>query len=431
VKILFLNPAPALGGAERSLLDLMASLRRAAPSIELHLATPEPGPLTAQAERLGVAVSLLPMPAAVRRMGDSALRGRGRGRAALALLVPGIPAAWAGWGYGHRLRRLVEEVRPDVVHSNGIKCHLLTRLARLRDTAVVWHVHDFLGGRPLMARGLRWAAGAASGAVAVSRAVAEDARGVLGSVPVAVVANGIDTERFAPDPGDGARLDRLAGPLAVGPEDVRVGLVGTFARWRGQDVFLRAAERVGALVPGRAVRFYVVGGPIYQTRGSPRSEDELRRQGAGLLAAGRLGFVGFQEESAAVYRSLDVVMQASTQPEPFGLTIAEALACGSAVLVARAGGAAELFTPDHEAVGVPPGDADALARAIAELVADADRRRRPGKQARATAVERFRRERLGPEVLAAYRRFGVGAPVASGSAREPVCARPRNIIDFQ
>jgi glycosyltransferase involved in cell wall biosynthesis len=246
--------------------------------------------------------------------------------------------------------------------------------------------------------------------------VAEDARGVLGPVPVAVVANGVDTERFAPGPGDGSRLDRLAGLPAAGPEVVRVGLVATYARWKGQEVFLRAAERVGALVPARAVRFYVVGGPIYHTRGSQWSEDELRRHATRLLAAGQLGFAGFQEDTAAVYRALDIVVHASTQPEPFGLTIAEAMACGRAVIAARAGGAAELFTPDHDAVGVPPGDAEALARAIAELAADPDRRWRLGEQARATAVERFRRERLGPEVLAAYRRFGVRVPAATDAA---------------
>jgi glycosyltransferase involved in cell wall biosynthesis len=429
VKILFLNPVGTVGGAERVLLDLIASLRAAVPSAELHLVTAAAGPLVEAGRALGAATQVLPLPASVGALGDSGL-GLGQGRAALAAAGRAPAAAWAAWRYGGRLRRLVEDLRPDVVHSNGIKCHLLTRLARLRGTPVVWHVHDFLGRRPLMARGLRWASGAAAGAVAISRAVAEDARTVLRSVPVAVVANGIDTGRFTPGPGDGARLDRLAGLPAAGPEVVRVGLVATFARWKGQEVFLRAAERVGDLVAGRAVRFYVVGGPIYQTRGSQWSEDELRRQGAGLLAAGRLGFAGFQDETAAVYRALDVVVHASTQPEPFGLTIAEAMACGRAVIVARAGGAAELFTPGHDAVGVPPGDAEALARAIAELVGDPDRRQRLGEQARASAVERFRREHLGPEVLAAYRRFGVRAAAVPGAPAEAVRAGPRSAIQL-
>ena len=189
---------------------------------------------------------------------------------------------------------------------------------------------------------------------------------------------------------------------------LRVGLVATYARWKGQDVFLQAARRVAAALPGREVRFYLVGGPIYQTHGSQWSDDELRRQGADLLAGSRLGFVGFRHDLPEVYRALDIVVHASTQPEPFGLTIVEAMACGRAVIVARDGGAAELFTPGQDALGVPPGQDGALAAAIIDLVNDPAKRQRLGASARTTAVERFRRDRLGPAVLDAYRSFGVG-----------------------
>src|SRR5262249_14978265 len=69
------------------------------------------------------------------------------------------------------------------------------------------------------------------------------------------------------------------------------------------------------------------------------------------------GLVPFQEDTAAVYRALDVVVHASTQPEPFGLTIAEAMSCSRPVVVARAGGAAGLFSRGPHALGGPPRDA--------------------------------------------------------------------------
>jgi len=75
----------------------------------------------------------------------------------------------------------------------------------------------------------------------------------------------------------------------------------------------------------------------------------------------RVGFVPFQDNPADVYRALDIVVHASTKPEPFGRTIVEAMACGKPVIAAQTGGAAELFTHDHDAVGVPPGDPAALA----------------------------------------------------------------------
>ncbi len=418
MKILFLNPVGTIGGAERVLLDLIASLRTVAPSVEIHVLAAGDGPLIDAAAGLGAATTVLPLPASTAGLGDSALSGD-RVPALLGLLSRVPAAVWAGWRYAHRLRRRVEKIRPDIVHSNGIKFHLLTRVARLRATPIVWHLHDFIGRRALMARGLRWAARAASGAIAVSHAVARDAGRLFPALPVAVVLNAIDTDRFVPGPGDGAELDRLASLPAAESAVVRVGLAATFARWKGQDVFLRAARRVVAELPGGQVRFYIIGGPIYQTRGSQWSEEELRLLAAGLLVAGRLGLVGFRPDMPDVYRALDIVVHASTQPEPFGLTIAEAMACGRAVIVARAGGAAELFTPDHDAVGVPPGDADALTRAIVDLVNDPAKRRRLGDSARTSAVDRFRRDRLGPQVLDAYRRFGIAFPATCTADQAP------------
>jgi len=65
----------------------------------------------------------------------------------------------------------------------------------------------------------------------------------------------------------------------------------------------------------------------------------------------RVGFVPFQDNPADVYRALDIVVHASTKPEPFGRTIVEAMACGKPVIAAQTGGAAELFTHDHRRRG--------------------------------------------------------------------------------
>jgi len=81
------------------------------------------------------------------------------------------------------------------------------------------------------------------------------------------------------------------------------------------------------------------------------------------------------------------------------------MACGRPVVAARGGGAAELFTHGLDALGFVPGDSGSLATAIGSLTDDPERRARIGDRARRTAIERFSRKRLGPDVLAAYRRF--------------------------
>ncbi len=304
--------------------------------------------------------------------------------------------------YALRLRRCLAELAPDLVHSNGLKMHLFTRFARPPRTPIVWHVHDFYGLRPVVSRIIRRFRHGVVAAVAISQAVADDVRRVLPGLPVEVILNAIDTNHFRPGEADGEWLDRLAGfpPAPLGT--IRVGLVGTFARWKGHGVFLEAAARLATKLESPPVRFYVVGGPIYLTA-AQFSLEELNRRAVDLGLAGRLGFVGLVPEVANAYRALDVVVHASTQPEPFGLTVAEAMACGRAVIVSSAGGAAELFTPEHDALGVPPGDIGALADALQRLVTDAELRRRLGENARQTAVRRFALERFGIQLSSLYR----------------------------
>jgi glycosyltransferase involved in cell wall biosynthesis len=151
------------------------------------------------------------------------------------------------------------------------------------------------------------------------------------------------------------------------------------------------------------VRAYVVGGALYETADSQRSTGELRETARRLGLEGRVGFTGYVEDSAAAMRALDVVVHASTEPEPFGLVIVEAMACGRAVIASEAGGAAELFSSGVDALGHAPGDAAGLARRIEELAADGGLRARLGAQGRASAEKRFDRARLATELVPIYR----------------------------
>src|SRR5262249_25379291 len=117
---------------------------------------------------------------------------------------------------------------------------------------------------------------------------------------------------------------------------------------------------------------------------------------------GRVGFVGHQDDPVSVFRALDVVVHASTRPEPFGRVITEAMACGRAVIATPHGGAAELFEPEVSALSCPPGDADALAAGIPRLVADGQLRQRLGVSGRQTASDRFDRSRLAEEWSSVY-----------------------------
>jgi glycosyltransferase involved in cell wall biosynthesis len=407
--ITFLDPVGTLGGAERSLLDLVASLRLAAPALRVALVVGADGPLTAEAERLGVVVRVLPLPERLARTGEQGLAGGSGSLLRLAKAAPSLVAASVELaGYAGRLSRTLKELNPSVVHSNGVKMHLLSALLPLQGTPVVWHLRDFIGERAIMARVLRGVAWRPSALLAISRSVKEDAARALARSDATVVYNAIDTNRFAPE-GERADLDALAKLPRARPDSIplRIGLVATYARWKGQALFLEAAAHVArALGPDR-VRFYVIGGRAYATEDSQYSEDELKTEIARHRLEGLAGLVPFQSDPAGAYRALDIVVHASTRAEPFGRTIVEGMSCARPVVVAREGGAAELATEDVDAVTVAPRDARALSDALIALARDPARRGRLGAAARVTATRRFARERLGPEVLDAYRRAGM------------------------
>jgi glycosyltransferase involved in cell wall biosynthesis len=411
MRILYLSPVGGLGGAERVLLNVLASLRQVNPAAELHLLALAPGPLLELAGQAGAQVTCLPLPRELQGLGDTRLRGHGAGRKLLSLAGQAFAAAPAAGAYVRRLRRRIDALAPALVHSNGIKSHLLLRLAGVPRTPVLWHVHDFYTERPLVRRLVPWAGKGLRGLLAVSEAVSRDVGGLLPAAPRWVVHNTADVAQFAPAEPDGPGLDALAGLPPAAPGVVRVGLVATYARWKGHEVFLRAAARVLARRPPAPLRFYVIGSPVYQTEGSQYSEAELRELACSLQIDAQLGFVPFQADPIPAYRALDVVVHASTRPEPFGLTIVEAMACQKAVIAVQAGGAAELFRPGHDALGIPPGDAEALADAVSCLAGDPSRRRTLGENARRTAVGRFGQGRLGSQIWDVYRAvWGAAGP---------------------
>lgn len=384
-----------MGGAERSLLDFMASLRAAEPRVALELIAGADGALLDQARALGVQARALPYPRALARLGDaggqSSLLGT-LGRASIS--APAVAL------YTMRLRRALAAAAPDLIHTNGFKMHVLGVWAAPRNVPVLWHVHDYVSSRPLMARLMRAHAGRCAAAVTNSRSVADDVRAACGArLRVFPIHNAVDLRRFSPE-GPALDLDRMAGLAPPIRPVVRIGLVATMAQWKGHEVFLRALQMLAADPP---VRGYVIGGALYETEGSQADLTELRRLAGRLGLDGRVGFTGFVDDAAAAMRALDVVVHASTQPEPFGLVIAEAMACGRAVVMSRGGGAAEIVTPGEDALVHEAGCVPALAERMAELVRDPALRAALGARAARAARRRFARERLADELMPIYR----------------------------
>lgn len=205
----------------------------------------------------------------------------------------------------------------------------------------------------------------------------------LGRLPwrrarVALVPNGI---ALGAPPGPRDRLEARR-RLALGQDDLAVGVVARLWPVKGVDVLLHALALLAPRLP--RLRCLVFGdGPE-----APR----LERLAAGLGVAGRLTFAGHRTDVRELLPALDVACLPSLS-EAYPLAAMEAMAAAVPVVASACGGLPELVSSGRDGLLVPPGDARALAAAIAGLLADPALRGRMGAAGRTRAERAFGVER--------------------------------------
>ena len=397
MRILFLNPVGTLGGAERSLLELLAILSEERPQWKIVLITGDEGPLVQAAMEQGIKVEVLPLPGGIKSFGDSGIFGAG-GVWRLAAMGLSFPGIFLGlWAYILTLRRHINQFKPDVIHSNGFKFHVILGLFGKVIPKTIWHARDFVFPRKIVGKILRNVCQEPDVVVANSRAVALDWDKCIPGVAKKVVYNSVSI----PDLDVGAETtSSLYGPNPSCA--LRVGLVASYAKWKGHQVFLKAVRILATHFPSSDVQFFVVGGPLYSTGGSQWTRIQLENLAGILGVSERVVFLPHQTDIDAVYRGLNVVVHASTKPEPFGRTIVEGMAYEKAIVATLDGGVREVVDDGDNALTCCPGDPEDLARKIAMVLADHGLRARLGVAGRQKVIGHFSRAALKGSVVGLY-----------------------------
>lgn len=371
-----------LGGAERSLLELLRALAR---ELRFTLILPEEGPLVPCAAAAGARVRVLRWPDALQALGERARRPDPvrllRAGASVPLLV-------------HGLRRLLREIQPDLLVTNGIKAHVIgAAAARRGELPLVWYCRESVTGRRLSARLLRLLGGRVSGAIAISRFVGDELADLLpNNVPVSVIYNIVDTTTFRqglPLPAD---LEKRAG-------EIWFGVVGALTPLKGQDLFLEAAERVARVLPG--ARFLLVGSNLYKTEATLEFPECLRRQAEQLGLADRVRFLGEREDVASIVANLDVLVQPNRGPEGLGRAVLEAMACAVPVIAVNRFGPVELVCDGKTGFLTEWMDVASLAEKMIRLGSERGLRARLGQGGRQRVLDEF----AGARAAAAFRIF--------------------------
>ncbi len=206
---------------------------------------------------------------------------------------------------------------------------------------------------------------------------------------LAVIPNGIDTERFRPDP-EARAATRAAWGIAE--NTALIGLVGRLDPMKDHDTFLRAAARFSRV--RSEARFVCLGG------GAAAYRARLRAHAHELSIADKINWLEPREDMPRVYPALDVLASSSAYGEGFSNVIGEAMACGVPCAVTDVGDSAWIVGDTGRVV--PAGDPDALAAAWADLLERSPEQRAAlAVRARTRVVENFGVEALLRDTLAA------------------------------
>jgi glycosyltransferase involved in cell wall biosynthesis len=340
-RVLFVAHTSQLGGAELVLLDVARTIA-ARSTIWLF----EDGPLRTRLESAGLRTILSKRP--------NNLRGIRRDQSLLHALPSFGDMASIAMGIAETARQ------HDIVYANSQKAFVLASFAaRLVRRPLIWHLHDILSPTHF-GRGQRrlttFLANRFATRVIVPSAAAASAFAEAGGSreKLTIVANGVTFEDTPTNPRDRAEVRAMLGLT----EDFTFGVFSRLAPWKGQHVALEALRR---LERGYCV---IAGDALF---GEDGYAAHLRQVAVQLGVSDRVRFLGHRNDVPRLMRGVDAVVHPSVQPEPFGRTIVEAMLCRTPVVGADAGAVSEILDGGTAGLLVPPGDPQALARALESL----------------------------------------------------------------
>jgi glycosyltransferase involved in cell wall biosynthesis len=365
--ILYLNPSSELGGAEKSLLDLLGDLNKE----KYHpiISCPSQGKFLEELRKIGVEIKIIPYH---RRILDLSRNGSGLHLFTFPLffwwLTPTVLA----------LKNLIKDKGVHLIVTNGIKCHFIgTVLSLITKKPLIWHVRDLIETgwlrRILRLMGRVFPDKIITNSRAVGGIFSENGR-------KETVYNGIDLSLFAPALGG----EKARSMLNIGKETKLIGTIGHLAPLKG---FEELIEAIGTVInEGFDVKLAIVGEAIYPNSQSYKQDLLSLVHSKGLKD--KIIFTGFSENIPELLASFDIFVLPS-RIEGFGRVNLEAMAMGKPVISTNVGGIPEVVQDGVTGILVTPRNSKALSHAIIRVFNDSQLGKSMGNAGRRRVEEHF------------------------------------------
>lgn len=372
-----------------------------APAASLSVTFVSPFAQPAGSERyLGLVLDGLPRPSIreVVFLQEGPFADAVRGRGYPVTVIPTSKGALSLLRAALRLRRLLGDRPPQLVHANGVKAALVAALALVgKRIPLVWVKHDLSFDRSLarvLATRCRLVIGVSGAAVSIFTG---RTRRKVRVVPNALPRSEVDRP---------AARTGLLESLGLTEPAVVVGLSGRLYRMKGQHELVEIVPAVLEQVPGLHVAF--LGGVDESV---PEYAAALRRRVTQLALDDTVTFLGHRDDAAELTAGLDALVIPSVPAErgnreAFSLVALEAMAAGTPVVGYAEGGLPEVL--GSCALLVPTGDRAALHDALVRVLQDDELGRRLAACGRKRVADRYTLEAMLESLQDCYREAAAG-----------------------
>lgn len=351
-KILYYSVATHLGGAERSLFDIVSKIEEFSHhKYEPILLLPKiGGPLHKLAQKRKINVLIIKLPKLILQI------SRKNPWKNIPFIIFGIPQLLI---YFFILFITILRIKPGVIHSTGLKCHLLAvPIGVFIDVKIIWHFRDILK-KGTIKKLFSWF-GKSKSIYFVANSFAT-ARSIETSKPIEVIYNGIDSKNFLKNP------NKIYHKKWNIPQELPIiGIIGVFARWKGQFEFIKMAQIL--IKNNIKAHFVLIGDEIYDTLSDRGIRKELENLVCELNVSPYVHFWGYELDNVKAINGLDLLVHASIEPEPFGRVIVEAMALEIPVVASRGGGVVELIEDGRTGLLHEPGNVAHLACQVSRVL---------------------------------------------------------------
>lgn len=295
----------------------------------------------------------------------------------------------------YQVKQIIQEFKPDIVHTHGAKPGVLGRWAAHKlGVPVILHTfhghvfhsyfNRFVSKRIVALE--RKLATISSAVIAINQKLQDELVNVYAVAPaqkVKLVKIGVETERF-PDDED-VKRNRFRNEFYLKDSTVAIGIAGRLVPVKNHAFFIEVAERVLKQSTNQQLKFFIVGdGAEKASIIRLLNEKKITHTQSGVLynPSASVVFTSWRNDMDCVYAGLDLVLLTSLN-EGTPVSLMEAMSAAKPIVSTNVGGVAELI--EDGVTGFTSNSVEQMTKTVLQLVTSAELRKQTGAAAAAFA----------------------------------------------